>query len=386
MPKNISKTGYVGVYKAYKSNTYYYSSSLFEETDKTDRRRIGGFKTPEAAYKAKLEYEDDIRKKIAAKDRKKKVSYLVSQYLANKKPTIKTSTYYSTKLSINKYLLKDYADKYFTDFASNHNLDVFRNKLANENITTEHKNRILTIIRNIYNYGCLINLVPSEVVNRVLVKTTKFVKSVKEKENNNKDNYWTIEQWQKFLSVIDKKDRWYLFFALLGQLGCRIGEFRGLQNKHVINNVTAIKIEQQASNKSGIGRTIITPPKTSSSYRIITMSDKISKMLDLFIKVNNSYNNPDNFLFFNTTEPIGIQTIRRKFDYYTKKAKLPRITIHGIRHSNCTWLLSKKLSPQEIGQVSERLGHASVKMTMDIYMGIHKKESPLILKILDDMV
>mgnify|MGYP003335731235 CR=1 FL=1 len=113
---------------------------------------------------------------------------------------------------------------------------------------------------------------------------------------------------------------------------------------------------------------------------------KLIQKIKTFMLVHDSFNHPNHFLFFNTTRPIGVQTIRRRFDYYTKKAGLPRITIHGIRHSNCTWLLSKALNPQEIGQVSKRLGHSSTKITLDIYMGIHKQEDPLIQDTLNEIV
>ena len=43
---------------------------------------------------------------------------------------------------------------------------------------------------------------------------------------------------------------------------------------------------------------------------------------------------------------------------------LPKLTIHGLRHTHATILLEKGVSPKV---VSERLGHASPAITMDIY-------------------
>ena len=43
---------------------------------------------------------------------------------------------------------------------------------------------------------------------------------------------------------------------------------------------------------------------------------------------------------------------------------LPKFTIHGLRHTHATILMEKGVSPKV---VSERLGHASPAITMDIY-------------------
>ena len=43
---------------------------------------------------------------------------------------------------------------------------------------------------------------------------------------------------------------------------------------------------------------------------------------------------------------------------------LPKLTIHGLRHTHATILMEKGVSPKV---VSERLGHARPAITMDIY-------------------
>ena len=47
-----------------------------------------------------------------------------------------------------------------------------------------------------------------------------------------------------------------------------------------------------------------------------------------------------------------------------RRAGLPQLTIHGLRHTHATILLEQGVNPKV---VSERLGHASVATTMDIY-------------------
>lgn len=383
--KAKADTGFRGVYKTKASNTFYFSSYVQPNPSKKGRHYEFGFKTPEEAYEAKKKYEKQAITKQEYFTTHEHFAHLLLKYLENKKNIVKLSTYHSTELLINKYLEKDYRKFTISQFATNENLDAFRTKLLKCKICIDHKNRILHILREIYEYGGLINLVNSSDVSRIIVKTAKFVKTtIEPKKHDPRDNYWTLTQWKQFLSVIDKKDRYYLFFVIYGQLGCRIGEIRGLQFKHVNRSCTEITIEQQAQNKFGNGKTMITTPKTPSSIRTISISNYGSELLKNYIKSIHNVN-PEHFLFFNRDRTLGVQTIRRKFDYFTSLAKLPRITLHGIRHSNCTWLLSKRMTPQEIGQVSKRLGHSSTKLTLDIYMGLHNEASKVITESLDEI-
>ena len=45
-------------------------------------------------------------------------------------------------------------------------------------------------------------------------------------------------------------------------------------------------------------------------------------------------------------------------------AGLPKLTIHGLRHTHATMFIERCVSPEV---VSGRLGHASPAITMDIY-------------------
>ena len=45
-------------------------------------------------------------------------------------------------------------------------------------------------------------------------------------------------------------------------------------------------------------------------------------------------------------------------------AALPHLTFHGLRHAHATLALSAGVNPKI---VSERLGHSSISVTMDIY-------------------
>lgn len=61
---------------------------------------------------------------------------------------------------------------------------------------------------------------------------------------------------------------------------------------------------------------------------------------------------------------ISKSKLTNNFHLLSDEAGLKRITIHGLRHSHVSLLISKKY---DIFEVSKRVGHKSVKTTQDIY-------------------
>ena len=56
--------------------------------------------------------------------------------------------------------------------------------------------------------------------------------------------------------------------------------------------------------------------------------------------------------------------MNRAFKKVIGTAGLPKLTLHGLQYTHATILLEQGVNPKV---VSERLGHASVATTMDIY-------------------
>ena len=62
--------------------------------------------------------------------------------------------------------------------------------------------------------------------------------------------------------------------------------------------------------------------------------------------------------------PIDPDRISKEFPKLVKAQGLPHLTFHGLRHAHATLALSAGINPKV---VSERLGHSSISVTMDIY-------------------
>jgi len=62
--------------------------------------------------------------------------------------------------------------------------------------------------------------------------------------------------------------------------------------------------------------------------------------------------------------PVDPDAITKDFSDVVKGTGLPHLTVHGLRHAHATMLLEAGVNPKV---VSERLGHSSIAVTMDVY-------------------
>jgi integrase len=65
--------------------------------------------------------------------------------------------------------------------------------------------------------------------------------------------------------------------------------------------------------------------------------------------------------------PLRPDHLGKRFQAVAAAADLPSITIRQLRHSHATALLAAGVAPKV---VQERLGHSSIKTTMDIYSAV----------------
>lgn len=174
-------------------------------------------------------------------------------------------------------------------------------------------------------------------------------------------SFYTYDEFQKLLSVIDTlEDR--LIFSLLFYYGLRIGELRALKVSNFLDD--KVVIEYELSNKGRFGGQKLFNLKTASSYRFYPYVADIKELVKEFIKERKL--KAKDFIFFNKnkTKVIGETTIRRNLNEYILKANLHYIKLHEFRHSCATYLINKNVDPKDI---ASWLGHTSVNVTLKVY-------------------
>jgi integrase len=151
----------------------------------------------------------------------------------------------------------------------------------------------------------------------------------------------------------------------------RQAELLGLRWEDVDLNTGSVRITQTIQWISGKGF-VVQSPKTKHGRRAIVLSPAAIALLrgvkirqsELRLQLGPAYRLHD--LVFSVTDggPINARNLMRAFYRMLDVAGLPPIRFHDLRHTHATMLLEQDVHPKI---VSERLGHASVGITLDTY-------------------
>jgi hypothetical protein len=84
-----------------------------------------------------------------------------------------------------------------------------------------------------------------------------------------------------------------------------------------------------------------------------------------------------------TGEPLAPDMITKEFTAIVRKAGLPHLTLHGLRHMVATLLLKSGENPKI---VQELLGHSNIAITMDTYCHVLPGMLAKAVRTLDSLV
>lgn len=200
------------------------------------------------------------------------------------------------------------------------------------------------------------------------------------------NNVWTAEEAQRFLESVKQHGnaQWAALFALALDSGMRKSELLGLQWKDI--NGETVRIDRQLLNYSedpATGKHALETslPKRGKSRSLELSSGTVDllrehKRQQAETKIKNRLHYVDYGLVFALDwehkssrhsvlgGPLPKLNINWQLDKLCEAAKVPRIVVHGLRHTCATLLISAGV-PANV--VQQRLGHATVEMTLNIY-------------------
>lgn len=156
----------------------------------------------------------------------------------------------------------------------------------------------------------------------------------------------------------------YEFYFLEITTGLRLGEILALTWDDLDINNRTISVNKQVQRLSG--KLQITTPKTQASIRKVNLSSECVQQL----MVLRSRQRLDTKLMFPspiTGEIRDPSSITRKLHRMQKRAGVPQIRFHDLRHSFATLSLEQGM---DIKTVSHMLGHTDAGFTMNTYMHV----------------
>ena len=192
---------------------------------------------------------------------------------------------------------------------------------------------------------------------------------------------WTQSQMDAFLTHrLEAGDRLHAAYLTDLHTGLRRGELLGLEwdrhlfldeaVPHVLIEDTLILVE---------GKVTASKPKTDAGYRVVPLDPETVDVLrrhrevqDLERMLAGTDDWEDHGLVFCQPDgtPYNPERVSDAFDRAVRQAGVPRIPFKNMRHTHATLALAAGV---DLKLVSERLGHASVAITADIYQQPTKK-------------
>lgn len=195
-----------------------------------------------------------------------------------------------------------------------------------------------------------------------------------------KIDFYSREELAHFLYCVEKEAelKKLAFFRLLAFTGARKSEILALNWEDV--DFTSKRLNIYKTLAIGEKGVIVNTPKTKTSKRIISLDDRTLDILKAWRKEQRKVYFAFGFNTSHKTQPVFTNQYNRHIRpssviYWmrsiAKKYQVREIKIHEFRHTHCSLLFE---SGATVLEVKERLGHANIEITMNIYAHVTKKQ------------
>ncbi len=345
------------------------------------RRLSDHFKTKKEAQFA---YEDYIKQRDETRKQKQTLpdeptktpddilfDDLLESYLSFTKNRVKESSYYDIQSKINNRLRPFFTGKRLGEITPKMVSDWI------ENIDYSHSSKmwIFSTLSAIYKYGDKYfdtkNIMPK-------VDRPRNLETPKEKE------VWSPQEFAMFIQEV-KKDAFAMYFRTLYVTGARRGEIAAICWKDFDPDRQTIHVSKSVTTKTTVGAYKITTPKNMNSVRFISLPRYFVDELKGYRTMQQETLKDqwcENLFMFGGSRPLPSSTVDRDFKNAIKCAGIKPITIHGLRHSCASLLLSQNIS---IVGVSRRLGHKNIEQTLNTYAHLMPDDQTKIINALDGL-
>lgn len=339
-------------------SSWYYLVSIGKDpkTGKYKYKKKRGFKTKKECETALAKFIVEIESgTVIENDKMTLAEYLDYWMETYVKANCSPSTYKRYSFSVNdikKYLGKTTLIKLNPLLIEKFYKDVIADKGISQNTLLKTHRTFHKALKNAQQWQ-LIHTNPCELVN-------------KPKENKKDIQYWSPSKVKVILKKLEGH-RLYPITYLACYTGLRDGELCALKWKDIDLSKGLLSVSSNLSRDLN-NKLIASTPKTSNSYRIITLFPQTIEFLKKFKYRDDTIRNDDEYIFaWEDGRPLDPHYVSRNFKSMLDWCGIDKedwITFHGTRHTNATLLLAAGVKEKVI---SKRLGHSNVAFTMDTY-------------------
>ena len=169
---------------------------------------------------------------------------------------------------------------------------------------------------------------------------------------------WTQEQYEQF-SQAKQKSSVKLASDVLFYTGIRSGELLAL----ILADILPTKRIDINKNYAKIkGEELFLKPKNPKAKRCISIPYFLFNDIQEYISKLYGIEKDDRIFYFTKS------ALDKEIKMVAENTRLPAIKVHDLRHSHASMLIELGFTPLEI---ANRLGHESVKTTLDTYSHLY---------------
>ncbi|GAB6926046.1 tyrosine-type recombinase/integrase [Paenibacillus sp. JCM 10914] len=201
----------------------------------------------------------------------------------------------------------------------------------------------------------------------------KGVKKPKEKPVKDIQVYDEEDVRKLFKALEQEPFIFKMLITLAVSTGMRRGELIALEWKHINLEEGTLQVVQSISIEDG-GKPVIKEPKTKNSIRTISLPTSTIEMMkqyrrfylqDKLKRMDRWTEKEHEFVFPNSSGgPLYFNRPTKWWIEFLDYNGLKKIRFHDLRHTSATLLINKGVHAKII---SERLGHADITTTMNVY-------------------
>lgn len=339
-----------------KNGKYYFRVHLgFDSAGKRVQKYRSGFNTKKEArnkyYELLLQKDDFLKDEIDTISFKE---YIDSIFIPWYKNQVKSQTYENRMSIINAHF------NYFNRMSIKEIKPIHVQKWQLK-LSEKYKPSYVRGVQGLFSLA----IDRAIVLNLIKTNPSKTIGNVKKQKT--KLQFWTKEEFENVLSVIDKKDFYqhfqYVSIWLLFMTGIRIGEAMALSWDDLDFNTGILNIDKTMIYKNR-NNYRYSDPKTKASKRQIVLDDDTLKLLQEWKDIQFTVIRTDKFILSYNGFPTQKHNLGRAIDRYSKQAKIHSIRTHDLRHSHASLLI-------ELGEnaliIRDRLGHEDIETTLGTY-------------------
>lgn len=171
-------------------------------------------------------------------------------------------------------------------------------------------------------------------------------------EKTKEIQFWTKEEFEKFIDVMRDKPMFYYIFSVMYWTGVRTGELLALTAEDFDFEKRTLRINKSYQRLQC--KDVITEPKTPKSNRSISLNETLCEEVQEYIRHQYKLKKTDRLF------PTNKSTLTNEMKWGCQTAGVKKITLHSIRHSHISLLIHLGFS---VVAIADRVGHECIDIT-----------------------